>query len=122
MRTVPLNLVVGFVLSGCASQPAASRAAPQPAPPPLATTPAAAPAEALPPAPAAASIADGFRDRVRPILQRRCTPCHEPGGIMYGRLPFDQAGTIRGHREGVLRRLKDDERATVAAWLDEPAS
>jgi hypothetical protein len=107
MRSVPQNLALALVLSACAARPAATRQAAAP-------VVAAAPAEAAP-APAA------FRDRVRPVLQRRCTPCHEPGGVMYGRLPFDQPETIRGHREGVLRRLKGDEQAAVAAWLDAPS-
>jgi len=72
-------------------------------------------------APSAAPVAaDTFREGVRPVLQRRCTPCHEPGGVMYARMPFDQPETIRGHREGVLRRLKGDDHATVAAWLEAP--
>lgn len=64
---------------------------------------------------------DFVRD-VRPILAQRCAPCHEPGGRMYSRLPFDAAGTIRDHREGVLRRIKElGEHATIEAFLDQPA-
>jgi len=37
---------------------------------------------------------------------------------MYERMPFDRAETIASHREGVLRRLKGDDRAAVERWLD----
>jgi hypothetical protein len=37
---------------------------------------------------------------------------------MYERLPFDDPQIVRDHREGVLRRLKGDERAIVEAWLE----
>jgi len=59
-----------------------------------------------------------FTAAVRPILVARCAPCHEAGGKMYERLPFDRAETIASHREGVLRRLKGDDRAAVERWLD----
>jgi hypothetical protein len=36
---------------------------------------------------------------------------------MYERLPFDQARTIAEHSEGVLRRLKGDDRDAVEKWL-----
>jgi hypothetical protein len=62
--------------------------------------------------------ADGFTTSVRPVLVAHCTPCHEPGGKMYDRLPFDRAETIASHREGVLRRLKGDDRAAVEKWLE----
>ena len=73
------------------------------------------------PAPAAVASASGdsaFTTAVRPILVARCAPCHEPGGKMYERLPFDRAETIASHREGVLKRLKGDDRAAVEKWLD----
>jgi len=59
-----------------------------------------------------------FTAAVRPILVAHCAPCHEAGGKMYERLPFDRAETIASHREGVLRRLKGDDRAAVERWLD----
>jgi len=59
-----------------------------------------------------------FAASVRPILLNHCAPCHEPGGKMYDRLPFDRAETIASHREGVLRRIKaEDERAAIEKWL-----
>ena len=38
-----------------------------------------------------------FAATVRPILVSHCAPCHEPGGKMYERLPFDRAETIASH-------------------------
>jgi hypothetical protein len=60
---------------------------------------------------------DAFTRSVRPVLAARCAPCHEPGGKMYGSLPFDKGETIASHREGVLKRLKGDDRAAVEKWL-----
>ena len=77
------------------------------------STPAAASASDVLPAPAR----DAFASTVRPVLAAKCTPCHEPGGKMYDRLPFDRAETIASHREGVLKRLKGDDRAAVEKWL-----
>ncbi len=109
-RSIPLNLAIAVGLAACASHP--------PALPVAAVAPAlSAPAEAAAP-PAVAPPADVFREHVRPVLAQRCAPCHEPGGRMYERMPFDDPETIRGHRDGVLRRLKGDDRAAVEAWLD----
>jgi hypothetical protein len=82
--------------------------------------PAADPAVAVPPTPAPdPAPPDAFEAVVRPVLVRRCTPCHEPGGQMYARMPFDDAAVIRAHRAGLLRRLNvPEEKAAVEAWLD----
>lgn len=69
------------------------------------------------PPPPSLVATDAFETDVRPILARRCTPCHVPGGKMYGRMPFDDAATVRGHREGILRRLSGDDKATVERWF-----
>jgi hypothetical protein len=59
-----------------------------------------------------------FVASVRPILVSHCAPCHEPGGKMYERMPFDRGETIASHREGVLRRIKaPDEKAAIEKWL-----
>ena len=59
-----------------------------------------------------------FTATVRPILVSHCAPCHEPGGKMYERLPFDRAETIASHSAGVLRRIKaPDEKAAIEKWL-----
>ncbi len=64
------------------------------------------------------STDSAFEASVKPILVESCMPCHFPGGRMYDRLPFDEPATIRGHPDGVLRRLKDPaKKQTVEAWL-----
>jgi hypothetical protein len=61
---------------------------------------------------------EAFRATISPLLLTRCSPCHAPGGKLYGKLPFDQAATIRSHAPGVLKRLKGDDKETVRAWLE----
>ena len=68
-------------------------------------------------APAPSPPPDEFRRAVYPILSARCGECHDPGGRMYARLPFDDPKTITSHSAGVLRRLKGDDRAAVEKWL-----
>jgi hypothetical protein len=68
-------------------------------------------------APTPSPVPDSFATTVRPILRERCAPCHEPGGKMYERLPFDNPRTIASHPEGVLKRLKGDDREAVEKWL-----
>ena len=67
---------------------------------------------------------DLFAATVRPILLGRCAPCHEPGGVMYERLPFDHADVVASHSAGVLKRIKTpDERAAIEKWLaSQPSS
>lgn len=110
--------------TGCASHreartPAVREAPaspPTPAPTPLA--PAVASAATPAPAPSAATPPDLFAQTVRPVLQRSCSPCHEPGGRMYGRLPFDDPGVVRSRAPSVLRRLKtQDDREALERWL-----
>lgn len=48
-----------------------------------------------------------FTAQIQPILEKKCNPCHFPGGKMYEKMPFDQARTILEHPEGILRRIKD---------------
>ena len=61
---------------------------------------------------------DLFTSSVRPILVNHCAPCHEPGGVMYERLPFDRSEVLASHSPGVLRRIKaPDERAAIERWL-----
>jgi hypothetical protein len=86
-------------------------------------TPTAQPEAAREVAPKTARDA-AFTETVRPILVSHCAPCHEPGGKMYERLPFDRAETIASHSEGVLRRIKDpEERAAIERWLaSQPSS
>lgn len=60
---------------------------------------------------------DLFASTVRPILSRRCAPCHEPGGKMYARMPFDNPKTISSHSEGISRRLKGEDLEALKKWL-----
>jgi hypothetical protein len=86
---------------------------------PIGFRPGSPPRAADPKAPpvAASPGSDVFASTVRPVLAARCAPCHEPGGKMYATLPFDRGETIASHREGVLKRLKGDDRAAVEKWL-----
>ena len=86
-----------------------SRAAPPPTPSPASV------ATATPVPNAAASGL--FQATVRPVLLAHCAPCHEPGGKMYDRLPFENPRVVADHRAGVLRRLKGEDREAVEKWL-----
>lgn len=63
------------------------------------------PAVSVPAAPIPHPV-DFARD-VRPILERRCQPCHFPGGKMYAKLPFDRAATIDQLGTRLFTRIKD---------------
>lgn len=81
-----------------------------------------APPAPLPAAPAAATPApapDAFASTVRPILRERCAPCHEPGGKLYAKLPFDDRNVVAAHPEGILKRLQGSDREAVEKWLRE---
>ena len=80
-------------------------------------SPPSVPGESAPAAEPKSPGAEAFAATVRPVLAAKCAPCHEPGGKMYGSLPFDKGETIASHREGVLKRLKGDDRAAVEKWL-----
>jgi cytochrome c553 len=71
------------------------------------------------PAPAAATptSAATFAATVAPILAVKCAPCHNPGGKMYDRLPFDRWEVVASHAGGVRRRLKDEDLKALEAWL-----
>ncbi len=58
-----------------------------------------------------------FASTVRPVLASRCAPCHEPGGKLYARLPFDDPEVVAAHAEGVLKRLHGEDREAVERWL-----
>ncbi|HYJ37810.1 MAG TPA: hypothetical protein VEV87_04305 [Chitinophagaceae bacterium] len=49
-----------------------------------------------------------FKTQIQPILQKRCSPCHFPGGKMYEKLPFDTAATLLLKKESILKRIKED--------------
>ena len=124
--------VVAFFLAACAPPaPKAAAPAPRATPPPTAAVAAAPDAIATPSPAAAVAVAvpvaptpapDTFATAVRPILVARCAPCHEPGGKMYAKLPFDDPKVLRDHVPGVTKRLKGDDLATFQAWLGKPSS
>ncbi|HEX6096476.1 MAG TPA: hypothetical protein VF432_09150 [Thermoanaerobaculia bacterium] len=59
-----------------------------------------------------------FTHDVRPILERRCQPCHFPGGKMHAKLPFDKPETIDQLGERLFSRIKkDEEQAVIRAFL-----
>ena len=61
-----------------------------------------------------------FNSEVRPIFERRCQPCHFPGGKMYQRLPFDRPETIVKLNTKVFTRIKDEQdRAVIRRFLAE---
>jgi hypothetical protein len=67
-------------------------------------------------APAPAKVE--FARDVRPILEKRCQPCHFPGGKMYDKLPFDRAETIDKLGTKLFTRIKrDEEQAVIRGFL-----
>lgn len=59
-----------------------------------------------------------FAHDVQPILERRCTPCHFPGGVMHAKLPFDKAETIDKLGTKLFSRIKaEDEQKVIRAFL-----
>jgi hypothetical protein len=64
-----------------------------------------------------APAADLFASSVRPVLVAHCAPCHDPGGKLYEKLPFDDASVVAAHSAGVLKRLKGENREAVEKWL-----
>jgi len=59
-----------------------------------------------------------FARDVRPILEKRCQPCHFTGGKMYERLPFDKPETIHKLGTKLFTRIKkEDEQAVIRTFL-----
>lgn len=55
---------------------------------------------------------------VQPIFERRCQPCHFPGGKMYAMLPFDDGRTIVKLDTKLFTRIKEErDRAVIRAFL-----
>lgn len=108
-----VTLATLYHVRDCAgTAPSGARAAVSPT---AAAPPTALPSPSPPPAPTA--VPDLFAGSVRPILKTHCAPCHEPGGRLYDRLPFDDARVVSSHSPGILRRLKGEDRAAFEQWL-----
>lgn len=72
-------------------------------------------------APAPVQAAVEFDKDVRPILAKRCQPCHFEGGKMYATLPFDRAATIDNLGTKLFTRIKkDEEQRVIRAFLERP--
>lgn len=64
-----------------------------------------------------------FEGEIRPLLEKRCRPCHFAGGKMYARLPFDQPRTIRTLGEKLFTRIHDEkERSLLRSFLAQEAT
>ena len=106
----PLLLVAFLQAKSCSSgHPVEPAATPSPAPAATAIPPS--------PIPAPTQAADVFATVIRPVVQAHCAPCHEPGGKMYARLPFDDPKVLSSHSEGVLRRLKGEDKERFERWI-----
>jgi hypothetical protein len=69
-------------------------------------------------APASAPTSVEFARDVRPILEKRCQPCHFTGGKMYSQLPFDRPETIDKLGTRLFTRIKkEEEQAVIRAFL-----
>ena len=66
---------------------------------------------------AAPSRDEVFKAEIRPILVAHCAPCHEPGGKLYAKLPFDDPAVLSSHEAGVRKRLKGDDLKAYERWL-----
>ena len=49
-----------------------------------------------------------FETDIRPMLERKCQPCHFRGGKMYDQLPFDQPRTIVRLGTKLFTRIKEE--------------
>ena len=67
--------------------------------------------------PTATPAPDLFLTSVRPMLAQKCAPCHEPGGKLYEKLPFDNRAVVAEHATGMMKRLKGEDKAILEAWV-----
>jgi hypothetical protein len=64
-----------------------------------------------------------FEGQIRPLLEKKCRPCHFAGGKMYASLPFDQPRTIRTLGEKLFTRIRDEkERSLLRVFLAQEAT
>jgi hypothetical protein len=71
-------------------------------------------------APAVTKDTINFTKQIQPILQKNCSPCHFTGGKMYERMPFDASQTLLSHKEGILKRIKqEEENGLLKKYIDQ---
>lgn len=61
----------------------------------------------------AATDSINFQSQLQPVFQKKCSPCHFPGGKMYEKMPFDKGETIIAHETGILKRIKDEREVSL---------
>lgn len=113
MTTRPRTVLATLLLAGVALGP---RCAGTPHPDTLPNGESESVAPPPDPLPASGET-EKFQSSVRPVLSTRCAPCHEPGGKMYARLPFDDPKVVSANATAMLRRLKGDDRAALERWV-----
>lgn len=77
-------------------------------------------AQPLPQTPAATvkPPSPDFERDVKPILEKQCRPCHFSGGVMFDKLPFDRAETIRKLGDRLFTRIKaPQDQQAIRAFL-----
>ena len=107
-------LAIGMASGACAPSRATRALEPQAT---ATIPPARAPETLTAPSSASGDGGDAFTTSVRPMLAVRCAPCHIPGGKMYERLPFDDPQVVKTHKEGILKRLKGEDHASLESWI-----
>ncbi len=61
-----------------------------------------------------------FTTQIQPILQKKCAPCHFPGGQLYEKMPFDKGATIIAHERGMYKRITDkNEQAVFKKYIQQ---
>lgn len=114
VTAIPLVLLTTLLtLRGCAGRSPSTT--PIASPPVATAVPTAIPSPS--PVPAPTDPPDLFVSVVRPVLKTHCSPCHEPGGKLYDRLPFDNPRVVSSRSPGILRRLKGEDREAFERWL-----
>ena len=62
-----------------------------------------------------------FAKDVRPILERKCQPCHFTGGKMYAQLPFDKPATVHKLGTKLFTRIRaEKDRDVIRAFIAQP--
>ncbi len=105
-----MAVVAGLALPGRGCEGESAPAETSSTPVAVATSPTATPAPDL------------FLTSVRPMLALKCAPCHEPGGKLYEKLPFDNRTVVADHAPGMMKRLKGEDRAILEAWVRSSSS